>query len=79
MGSHTEMIPEVVLIDRHQFEQLLRVKKSAFFHWKKTDPNFPKPIVFPGGRTIRWRLTDVAKYLGSLEQASNDAAAVGGA
>jgi predicted DNA-binding transcriptional regulator AlpA len=47
--------------------------RSAMWLWRKLnpmhsqhDPNFPKPVRFPGGRMTFWRVDEVRAYAASL-------------
>lgn len=79
MGSQNVMAIQAMLIDRKQFQRLLGIKKSAFFDWKKRDPNFPQPLRFSGGHTVRWRLSDAMEYIAGFQAIASSTAGNGGA
>lgn len=69
MSSQNVMAIQAMLIDSKQFRRILRIEKTAFYEWKKRDTNFPEPIRFSGGRTVRYRLSDAMKYA-NLQQSA---------
>lgn len=77
MRTESVLAIQAGLIDRKKFQRLLDIEKTAFFEWKKRDPNFPKPIVFSGGHTVRWRLSDAMQYA-NLAQTPEAVDVVGG-
>ena len=57
-----------LLVDTREAASLLDVSERRFQQLRK-DPGFPRPVEL-GPRTIRWRTTDLATYVGSLSTAT---------
>lgn len=57
---------EILTITTPEFRASLRLAKSSFQVLRNSDPNFPHPIRL-GVRTLRWRYSDVQRYLESRQ------------
>lgn len=70
---------DAVLISGEQLDALFGIASATRYRWQETDPAFPKPVRFPGGRTVRWRLADVIAYIESLQAPDSLGLGSGGA
>lgn len=67
------------MINAEKLCEILDISKATMYRRLKDDPNFPQPLRFSGGRTMRWRLSDVMEYIASLQEATLVTAGNGGA
>lgn len=54
-------------VDGRTFMQALGASATIFYRLRKSDPDFPKPVM-QLHRNTRWRLGDVHAYLAKLNQ-----------
>lgn len=76
IDSHTA---QAVLISGEQLDALIGIASATRYRWQEDDPAFPRPIRFPGGRTVRWRLSEVNQYIASLQARTGGKSIDGGA
>lgn len=43
--------------------EILDSSRASVYRRLKNDPTFPRPIRFPGGRSVRWELTEILRYV----------------
>ena len=79
MKNSSLVVSENVLIDARHFQRLLGIKKSTFYNWRKNIADFPSPLVFSDGRTVRWWLADALSFIDRAGSAKGMANAEGGA
>jgi predicted DNA-binding transcriptional regulator AlpA len=65
------LTPDTLLMPE-DLETLLRVDRRTIRRWV-AQSLFPRPIR-PGGHRIRWRATDVRRYLETLDASSSNTA-----
>ena len=60
------------LLTRPQVEAMLGVKKSAIYQWMR-ERDFPTPIRL-SPRAVRWKASEIEKWLAAQPRAEGDAA-----